>query len=218
MAWGETACMPRCSSAQRSRQVVTGVRGVCDDVTSSFLHSEVVQALKAGQVDTNYPFYCPNSPLQSSNIWFTGWPKPDSYSGAQNRFNNSRVKLCHATVTGWTFFSWRRKYNLRWAFFTMESMWVSTSGPERWWFPGTWMTPLQPQRCSWWWVGGEKGGFSWSPLSSLQFWVCQAPGCCDSTRQPAAQPFVYKQTHLHPGWDWWLWCHLQTSGVWQRGI
>ncbi len=28
------------------------VRGVCDDVTCSFLHSGVVQVLKAGQVDT----------------------------------------------------------------------------------------------------------------------------------------------------------------------
>ncbi len=28
------------------------VRGVCDDVTCPFLHSGVVQVLKAGQVDT----------------------------------------------------------------------------------------------------------------------------------------------------------------------
>ncbi len=33
-----------------------------------------------------------------------------------------------------------------------------TSGPGRWWCPGTWMTPLQSQCCSWWWVGGEQGG------------------------------------------------------------
>ncbi len=42
------------------------VRGVCDDVTCPFLHSGVVQVLKAGQVHTNDPFCCPNSPLQSS--------------------------------------------------------------------------------------------------------------------------------------------------------
>ncbi len=101
----KTVFMPvRCSSAQRSvafawrekcKQVVSGVRGVCDDVTCPFLHSGVVQVLKAGQVDTNDPFCCPNSPLQSSYIWFAGWPEPDSYRGAQNRLNNSRVKLCH---------------------------------------------------------------------------------------------------------------------------
>ncbi len=34
----------------------------------------------------------------------------------------------------------------------------STSGPGRWWCPGTWMTPLQSQCCSWWWVE-SRGGF-----------------------------------------------------------
>ncbi len=41
------------------------MRGVCDDVTCPFLYSGVVQILKAGQVHTNDPFCCPNSPLQS---------------------------------------------------------------------------------------------------------------------------------------------------------
>ncbi len=50
------------------KQVVSGVRGVYDDVTFPFLHSGVVQVLKAGQVDTNDPLCCPNSPLQSSYI------------------------------------------------------------------------------------------------------------------------------------------------------
>ncbi len=31
---------------------MSGVRGVCDDVTCPFLHSGVVQVLKAGQVHT----------------------------------------------------------------------------------------------------------------------------------------------------------------------
>ncbi len=99
--------MPRCSSAQRSvasawrekrKQVVSRVRGVCDDVTCPFLHSGVVQILKTGQVHTNDPFCCPNSPLQSSYIWFAGWPKPYSYRRAQNRLNDSRVKLCHVRL------------------------------------------------------------------------------------------------------------------------
>ncbi len=36
-----------------------------------------------------------------------------------------------------------------------------TLDPGRWWCPGTWMTPLQSQCCSWWWVrvsGGRAGG------------------------------------------------------------
>ncbi len=32
-----------------------------------------------------------------------------------------------------------------------------TSGPEKLWCPVVWMTPLQSQCCSWWWVGGERG-------------------------------------------------------------
>ncbi len=104
---GKTVFMPRCSSAQRSvasawrekrKQVVSRVRGICDDVTMPVLHSGVVQILKAGQVHTNDPFCCPNSPLQSSYIWFAGWPKPYSYRRAQNRLNNSRVKLCHVRL------------------------------------------------------------------------------------------------------------------------
>ncbi len=64
---------------------MSGVRGVCDDVTCSFLHSGVVQVLKAGPVDTNDPFWCPNSPLQSSYIWFAGywmWVLPASLAAA----------------------------------------------------------------------------------------------------------------------------------------
>ncbi len=61
-----------------------------------------------------------------------------------------------------------------------------------------------PQCCSWWWVGGEQGGSSWSPLSSPQFWVCWAPSCCDCTRQPAAQTPVCKQSRLRPWWGQWL--------------
>ncbi len=126
--------MPRCSSAQRSvasawrekrKQVVSRVRGVCDDVTCPFLHSGVVQILKAGQVHTNDPFCCPNSPLQSSYIWFAGWPKPYSYRRAQNRLNNSRVKLCHVRLWQVELFQLTKKVHSLLAFFTMEPMWVS---------------------------------------------------------------------------------------------
>ncbi len=146
----------RCSSAQRSvesawrekrKQVVSRVRGVCDDVTCPFLHSGVVQILKAGQVDTNDPFCCPNSPLQSSYIWFAGWPKPYSYRRAQNRLNNSR--LSYAPVAGWTFSVDEGRTTSAEPFSRWSQCECPTSGPERWWFPGTWMTPLQSQCCPW---------------------------------------------------------------------
>ncbi len=34
---------------------------------------------------------------------------------------------------------------------------IPTSGPEKLGCPGTWMTPLQSQCCSWWWVGESRG-------------------------------------------------------------
>ncbi len=108
--------VPRCSSAQRyvvsawrekCRQVVSRVRGVCDDVTCPFLHSGVAQVLKAGQVDTNDPFCCPNIPLQSSYIL--------------DLLADPNQTVCDML----NFFSWWRKNSLCWAFFTVESMWVS---------------------------------------------------------------------------------------------
>ncbi len=183
MAWGGgTVFMPRCSGAQRSvvfawsekcKKAVSRVRGVCDDVTCPFIHSGVVQVLKAGQVDTNDNFYCPNNLLQFSYIWFTGWPKSDSYRGAQNRLNNSRVKLSYvAPVAGWSILVDQGSTTSAEPFSWWSQCECPTSGPERWWFPGTWMTPLQPQCCSWWWEGGVQLGFSWSSLSSQQFWAC----------------------------------------------
>ncbi len=167
-AWGE-----------KRKQVVSRVRGVCEDVTCPLLHSGVVQVLKAGQGHTNYPFCCPNSPLQSSYIWFAGWHKPDSYRGAQNRLNNSRVKLWHMRLWQVDIFQLTKLSRV-------ESMCVSHFRSWEMVAPknlndSTVVTVLFMMAS-----GGEQGGFSWSPLSSLQFWECWAPGCCDCTRQPAA--------------------------------
>ncbi len=60
----ENCFMLRCYSAQISvlsagrekcKQVVSSVRGDCEDVTCPFHHSGVVKVLKAGQLDTNDP-------------------------------------------------------------------------------------------------------------------------------------------------------------------
>ncbi len=81
------------------------------------------------------------------------------------------------------FLSWQRRYNLCWAFFLYNGVCdCPTSGLDIWWCPGTWMTPLQSQGCSWWWVGGVQGSFSWSPWSSPLFWACWAPGYLDCYR------------------------------------
>ncbi len=73
------------------------VRGVCDDVTCPFLHSGVVQILKAGQVHTNDPFCCPK--VRCSLLISDLLADPNhSYRRAQNRLNNSRVKLCHVRL------------------------------------------------------------------------------------------------------------------------
>ncbi len=58
--------------------------------------------------------------------------------------------------------SWRRKYSLCWAFFTMDSMWLShfrfIFTPGKLWCPGIWMTPVQSQSFSWWWGSPEVHG------------------------------------------------------------
>ncbi len=217
---GKNDFMPRCSSSQRSvasawgekcKQVVSGVRGVCDDVTCPFLHSGVVQILKAGQVRTNDPFCCPNSPLQSSYIWFAGWPKPYSYRRAQNRLDNSWVKLCHVHLWQVELFQLTKEVQ-------PLLSWVNVSVPLQVLRDGGSQEP-EWLHCSHSAVHDDeweecRGGSSWSLLSSPQFWACWAPDCCDCTRQPAAQPLVCKQTRHRPGWDRWLWCHLQSSGVW----
>ncbi len=42
----------------------------------------------------------------------------------------------------------------------------STSDPEKMWCPGIWMTPLQSQCCSWWWVGESRGFLLMSTIIS----------------------------------------------------
>ncbi len=115
-----------------------------------FFTLELYKSWRLGRwTDTNDHFCCPNSPLQSSYFWFAGLPKPDRYRGAQNRLNNSRVKLSYAPVAGLTFSVDERRTTSAEPFSRWSQCDCPTSGPERWWFPGTWMTPLQSQCCSW---------------------------------------------------------------------
>ncbi len=83
------------------------------------------------------------------------------------------------------FLRWRRKYNLCWAVFTMESMWVSHFRSCEMVLPrnmnvSTVITVLFMMVS-----GRSDGGFCWSPRSSPLFWACWAPGCWDCSRQPA---------------------------------
>ncbi len=74
-----------------------------------------------------------------------------------------------APVAGWTSSAGEGSTTSAGAFSQWTRCDCPTTGPEKLWCPGTWMTPLQSQCCSWWWVGGEQGGFSLSPRSSPQF-------------------------------------------------
>ncbi len=122
--------------------------------------------------------------FQSSDPWFYSWAKPDSYWSAQDRLNDGWVKLFQQLLwpvklpqlvnEGQPFVG---------LFFFYNWCECPNSGPERWWIPGTYMSPLQSQYCLWCWVGRVQGGFSWSPRSSPLFWACWAPGCLDCTRQ-----------------------------------
>ncbi len=62
-------------------------------------------------------------------------------------------------VAGWTSSVGKGRTTSAWSFWQWSLCECSISSPVRWWWPGTWMTPLQPQCCSWWWVGGVQWGF-----------------------------------------------------------
>ncbi len=196
----KTIFMPSWSSAQRSvaaawkekgKQVVSRVRGSMMMLPARFLHSGVVQVLKAGQVDTKIlsAVLTVRCSLVMSDLLAD--PNQTVYRGAQNRLNNSRVKLCHMRLWQVELFQlwWRRRTTSAEPFSRWSQCECPTSGPERWWFPGTWMTPLQSQCCSWWWVRGVQGGFLLkstiistvlSVFSSRLLWLHQTAICSTS--------------------------------------
>ncbi len=144
-----------------------------------------------------------------------------------------------------------------------------TSGPEKLWCPGTWMTSLQSRCCSWWWLGVETGGggspevhdylhcfecvklqvvktapdsqllnlLSVSRLVTVLHEVDQCGVVCrlqELDRGVSRCAVVGVQgeeqwgenTALRSssadracaGWGRSVWCRLQTSGAWQRGL
>ncbi len=98
----------------------------------------------------------PDSPPQSSEVRFGSWAEPDSYWRAEDGFNDGRVELYQQLLWQVELPQLVKEVCLCWALFTF----FCSAGPEKLWCLGTWMTPLQSQCCSWWWVGGEHGGFS----------------------------------------------------------
>ncbi len=70
-----------------------------------------------------YQWFAQQSGL-SSEVRFGSWAEPDSYWRAEDGFNDGRVEL-------YQHLSWQvelpqlAKYSLCWAFFTMDSMWLS---------------------------------------------------------------------------------------------
>ncbi len=79
--------------------------------------------------------------------------EPDSYWRLKDRFNDCRVELFQQLL-------WKVKLPevLLLALFQNGLKYdCPISGHEKLWCPGIWLTPLQSQSCSWWWVGGEWG-------------------------------------------------------------
>ncbi len=145
----KTAFMPRCSSAQRSvvsawrekcKQVVSRVRGVCDDVTCPFLHSGLVQVLKAGQVDTNDPFCCPNSPKLNSP-------------------NNDVQRVKHFLCLSWVFESTKRLQRIvsDWRLRRLDPMHPSNSAEWRTWNESClpMILPIEMAFSDVWWCGSR---------------------------------------------------------------
>ncbi len=145
--------------------------GVQSDFASPFAHSGWVQFLESGEGCTNDSLSSPDYPLKSSEVRFSSWAEPELLMcrGQIQWWQNRTVSL--APVAGWTSSAGEWSTTSAGPFSQWTRCDCPTTGPEKLWCPGTWMTPLQSQCCSWWWVGGEQGGFSWSPRSSPQFWA-----------------------------------------------
>ncbi len=59
-----------------------------------------------------------------------------------------------APVAGWTSSAGEGRTTSAGPFSPWTQWDCPTSGPEKLCCPGIWMTPLQSQCCSWWWLGG----------------------------------------------------------------
>ncbi len=157
---------------------------VQSDFSSSFAHSGWVQFLETGRGGGGGGVV----PMIRSAVWTTlrsllrsdlvaelnqtviYMQRTDSMMAEQNCFSSSCGRL--------NFLSWRRKYNLCWAFFTMESMWSSHFRSWEMVVPrnlsdSTAVTVLFMMVRS----EGRAGGFLLKSRSSPLFWACSAPGC-----------------------------------------
>ncbi len=68
------------------------------------------------------------------------------------------ITVSTAPVAGWTSSAGKESTASAGPFSPWTQCDCPTSGPEKLWGPGIWMTPLQWQCCLWWCVGGERGG------------------------------------------------------------
>ncbi len=77
---------------QQYKERVSWVWGVKSDFLSPFPHSGGVKFLNAGQRGTDNPLSSPDCPLQSLDVWFGSWTKPNRYRWTQDRLDG-RVEL-----------------------------------------------------------------------------------------------------------------------------
>ncbi len=104
-------------------------------------------------------------------IWWLSWTRQLLTCRGWIQWWRSRT-VSAAPVAGWTSSAGEGSITSAGPFSQWTQCDCPTSSPKRWWCTGIWMTPLQSQCCSWWWVGGEQRSFSWSTRSSPLFWAC----------------------------------------------
>ncbi len=107
-----------------------------------------------------YQWFAQQSGLPSvvfwGQIWYLSWTRQLLKCRGRIQWWQSRT-VSTAPVAGWTSSAGKGSITFAGTFSQRTQCDCPTSGPEKLWCPGIWLTPLQSQCCSWWWVGGERG-------------------------------------------------------------
>ncbi len=90
------------------------------------------------------------------------------YWCAEDGFNDGRVYFFSSFCGRLNFLSWRRKYNLSWAIFTMESMWLSHFRSWEMVVPRNLNNSTAVTVLFMMVYGGEQGGFSYDHLHCFE--------------------------------------------------
>ncbi len=113
---------------------------------------------------------------------------------------------------------WRRTYSLCWAFFTIDSMWLSHFRSWEIVVPSNLNDSTAVAVLFMMVSGGRAGGFSCLLKSTIisiiiSFRLLRLHQTASSLKPP-----VCKQTRHGPEWGWSVWYRMKTSGAWRRGL